>query len=77
VTCGSPPVSIGNFPGDSFQVAPRVPRCDPTVAQTPHPSGMLAALADGSLRTLSLGMSKNTYWAAVTPSGGEILGADW
>jgi prepilin-type N-terminal cleavage/methylation domain-containing protein len=50
--------------------------CDPTRAATAHPGGMLVGLADGGVRTLSPGMSGATWWAAVTPSGGEILGSD-
>jgi len=38
---------------------------------------MLAALADGSVRTLGAGMSGRTFWHAVTPQGNEILGSDW
>jgi prepilin-type N-terminal cleavage/methylation domain-containing protein len=77
VTRGSPPVSGPSYPGDTFQVAPRIKDCNPFVAQTPHRSGMLVALGDGSVRTLSAGMSPATYWGAVTPARGEILGIDW
>jgi prepilin-type N-terminal cleavage/methylation domain-containing protein len=77
LTDGSPPTSTSSIPGLTFQVAPKVSACDPRIAQTPYAGGMLVALADGSVRTLSAGMSQATYWAAVTPSGGEILGADW
>jgi hypothetical protein len=38
---------------------------------------MLVARGDGSVRTLSPGMSETTYWAAVTPAGGEVAGPDW
>ena len=51
--------------------------CDPHLAQTPHSGGMLAAMCDGSVRTLAGGMSPATYWGAVTPDGGEVLGSDW
>jgi type II secretory pathway pseudopilin PulG len=51
--------------------------CNWNLAQTPHRGGMLAALADGSVRTLSPGMSPKTYWGAVTPAGGEVPGDDW
>jgi type II secretory pathway pseudopilin PulG len=77
VTSGNPPTSIGFVPGDTFQVAPLPSKCDPTVAQTPHRSGMLAGMADASVRILGAGMSPNTYWAAVTPAAGEILSSDW
>jgi prepilin-type N-terminal cleavage/methylation domain-containing protein len=55
VTSGSPPSSAGSIPGLTFQVSPRVSDCDPRLAQTPHRGGMLAAMGDGSVRTLSPG----------------------
>jgi Protein of unknown function (DUF1559) len=39
--------------------------------------GFLAALADGSVRLINIGISKTTLQAAFTRNGGEILGADW
>jgi type II secretory pathway pseudopilin PulG len=63
--------------GLTFQVAPALSECNPHIAQTPHRSGMLVALVDGSVRTLASGMSEATYWAAVTPAGGEVFGPDW
>jgi prepilin-type N-terminal cleavage/methylation domain-containing protein len=65
------------LPTRTFQVAPTPKECDPLIAQTPHPGGMLAALADGSVRILSPSISPATYWAAVTPAGGDRLGDDW
>jgi hypothetical protein len=38
---------------------------------------MQVTLADASVRTLSSGMSGTTWWAAVTPACGEVLGPDW
>lgn len=64
-------------PSVTFQVRPSLQECDPKLAQTPHSGGMLVSLLDGSVRTLSPGMSPATYWAAVTPTGGETLGRDW
>ncbi len=62
-----------------FQVAPNPweSRCDPTLAQTPHPSGILVALGDGSSRSVSSGLSVGTWWAALTPSNGDVVGNDW
>jgi hypothetical protein len=37
----------------------------------------LVGLADGSVRSLKPTISKETLWAAFTPAGGEVLGADW
>ncbi len=76
VTTGSPPTSSADlFPNLTFQVAP--PICNPLLAQTPHRSGMVVALGDGSVRTLSGGMAPTAYWGAVTPAAGEILGINW
>jgi prepilin-type N-terminal cleavage/methylation domain-containing protein len=77
VTTGTPPVSVGDLPGQTFQVAPPVAKCFPLVAQTPFANGMSVAIADGSVRTLAPNMSAPTYWGAVTPAGGEVLGNDW
>ncbi len=65
--------------GSIFQVQPSpfLGNCDPTRASTAHAGGMLVCLADGSVRTLAPSMSGATWWAAVTPSGGEVLGSDW
>lgn len=72
VMAGAPPVARSSIPGLTFQCAPTLTECDPRVAQGPHPSGMLAAMGDGSVRSLARGMSEAAYWAAVTPTGGEV-----
>jgi hypothetical protein len=61
-----------------FQAAPRgaIP-CDPRVPQTPFASGVLVALADGSVRSIAPTISEWTFWAACTPDGGETLYTDW
>jgi prepilin-type N-terminal cleavage/methylation domain-containing protein len=64
-------------PASLFQVQPAQGNCDPSRPSTAHTGGMQVALADGSARTLSQGMSGTTWWAAVTPAGGEVLGSDW
>jgi prepilin-type N-terminal cleavage/methylation domain-containing protein len=77
VTQGNPPVSRPSDPGMTFQVAPPVKECYSRVPQTPHPGGMLVARADGSVRQIAPGISPTTFWGAVTPRGGEVLGHDW
>jgi prepilin-type N-terminal cleavage/methylation domain-containing protein len=83
VAMGLPPASRGEVRGKTFQVRPSPdPNLepgtpDPWLAQTPHPGGMLVAMADGSVRVLSPSMSERTYWSAITPAGGETLGPDW
>ena len=64
-------------PGSKFQVQPREGNCDPTRAATAHASGIQVGLADGTVRTLAPSLSGTTWWFAVTPSGGEVLGSDW
>ncbi|WP_020472510.1 DUF1559 family PulG-like putative transporter [Zavarzinella formosa] len=63
-----------------FQVQPTFKTggtCDPYRASTPHASGMLVSLADGSIRTLRPTMSAQTYWNALKPDDGAILDSDW
>ncbi len=66
-------------PASLFQVQP-VPyngNCDPFRASTGHTGVILTGLFDGSVRTLTQGISPNTWWWASTPSGGEVLASDW
>jgi prepilin-type N-terminal cleavage/methylation domain-containing protein len=93
ITSVQPAVSRPSRPGTIFQVQPRSwipdkpaaegPRppgpgeCDTSVPQTPHSVGMIVVLADGSIRTIRPSVSVETFWAAVTPAGGEVLGGDW
>jgi prepilin-type N-terminal cleavage/methylation domain-containing protein len=76
VALGAPDV-IG--PKSKFQVQPTpfLGNCDPTRAATAHAGGIQVGLADGGVRTLAPSLSGTTWWAAVTPSGGEVLGSDW
>src|SRR5262249_633545 len=41
--------------------------CDGNRASTPHTGGINVALADGSVRYVSAGVSPSTWWAAMTP----------
>jgi prepilin-type N-terminal cleavage/methylation domain-containing protein len=51
-------------------------QCDPRIASTAH-IAMQVGMADGSVRGVNSGVSGNTWWAALTPNGGETLGPDW
>lgn len=51
--------------------------CDPSLPQTPHRAGMCTGMVDGSVRTISGSISPATFWAMVTPAGGEVIGSDW
>jgi prepilin-type N-terminal cleavage/methylation domain-containing protein/prepilin-type processing-associated H-X9-DG protein len=46
-------------------------------ATSPHTGGINAALGDGSVRFVAQAVSPNTWWWALTPAGGEVLGSDW
>ncbi|MDB5309030.1 MAG: pulG 14 [Gemmataceae bacterium] len=76
VTSGDPPVSRASTPGLTFQVRPRLEDCNPLVPQTPHESGMLAAMADGSVRTFRSDTTEVVFWSLVTPAGGEVVSPD-
>ena len=71
------PGSVG--PASKFQIAPDPyqDNCDPQRAASPHTNVMNVALGDGSVRGLSASLSPQTWWFAVTPTGGEQLGSDW
>jgi hypothetical protein len=47
------------------------------VANSPHTGGINAGLGDGSVHFVAQGLSPNTWWYALTPGGGEVLGSDW
>jgi prepilin-type N-terminal cleavage/methylation domain-containing protein len=51
-------------------------RCDRGQASTPHQS-IQVGLCDGSVRSVSSAVSAQTWWSALTPRGGEVLGSDW
>jgi prepilin-type N-terminal cleavage/methylation domain-containing protein len=52
-------------------------RCNPLLPATPHTGGILVCMGDGSTRSVNSGISGATWFAALTPSGGEVLGPDW
>lgn len=60
----------------TFKVRPPVPECDPFTPTAMDTAGLTIALVDGSIRTASPRVSTATFWALVTPAGGEVLG-DW
>jgi len=76
-----PPTAASGCPAVTYRPFQNAPRgcipCDPRVAQSPHASGMLVGLGDGSVRMVNSNISEWTYWAAVTPNGNEALYTDW
>lgn len=85
-------ITVPSRPGATFQVSPRfggnngtlveyggpIPLpgyCDSGLPQTPH-RGLLVAMADGAVRTVSPGVRPEVFWGAVTPAGGEVAAID-
>jgi len=52
-----------------FQVAPKPANCG--LASGSHTGAIVVGLGDGSVRTLSAGTSAATWWALLTPNGGD------
>jgi prepilin-type N-terminal cleavage/methylation domain-containing protein/prepilin-type processing-associated H-X9-DG protein len=46
-------------------------------AVSPHTGGINAGMGDGSVHFVAGSISGATWFAATTPSGGEVLGSDW
>jgi len=61
----------------TFQLRPKNEDVDIRIPQSPYTHGLLVGIADGSVRMLHPNISPRTFWAAITPNGGEILGPDW
>jgi hypothetical protein len=51
--------------------------CNGGVASSPHTAGINVGLADGSVHFVAQGISPTTWWYALTPNNGDILGPDW
>jgi prepilin-type N-terminal cleavage/methylation domain-containing protein len=65
-------------PAVSFQVQPLpLGRGCGSIASTGHTGGIVCALGDGSVRFVARGLSSATWWAALTPANGDLLGPDW
>jgi prepilin-type N-terminal cleavage/methylation domain-containing protein len=76
------PNCYGPNAGALFQVQPQPymgagAGCDFTRAASGHGSGIQVALADGSVRGVSSGVSASTWWFAFTPAGGEVMPSGW
>jgi prepilin-type N-terminal cleavage/methylation domain-containing protein len=71
------PVGLNGF----FQVQPSpwlAPGgCKPGVASTGHTGGILVGLGDGSVRSCAASMTPQTWWMAIVPDDGNVLGTDW
>jgi len=73
-----------NYPwGDMplFQVKPttQIPgaTCNPALLQAFSAGGIMVGMGDGSVRSVSPGVSRDTWGRAVDPNDGGVLGQDW
>jgi len=66
-------------PASIFQPQPsgNPANCTGKRASSPHTAGINVGLGDGSVRFVGTGVSGNSWWAAMTPNNGDILGSDW
>jgi prepilin-type processing-associated H-X9-DG protein len=46
-------------------------------ASTGHTGGIMVGMFDGSVRLVAQGVSVTTWWYAITPQNGDLLGPDW
>jgi prepilin-type N-terminal cleavage/methylation domain-containing protein len=76
------PYGPNNNKNIAMQVQPKLQGngtaiCTGQYTSTPHTAGTNAGLGDGSVRFVSAGISNVTWWTALTPANGDVLGSDW
>jgi prepilin-type N-terminal cleavage/methylation domain-containing protein len=79
---GLSPLRAGAYPEYThgalpFQILPAPGSCDPHVLASPHTGVMVVGLGDGTVRTVSPGISLATWLTACIPDNGQVLGNDW
>jgi prepilin-type N-terminal cleavage/methylation domain-containing protein len=74
LTNSFPRYNDGSLP---FQIQPAPGTCDSTILASPHTGVMLVGLGDGSVRSVSPGISLLTWLIACQPDSGLPLGSDW
>jgi prepilin-type N-terminal cleavage/methylation domain-containing protein len=67
-----------NAPGPQIQPKGTAPAiCDGSIASSDHTGGCMVGMGDGSVHLVNSGVSTQTWWFALTPGAGDILGSDW
>jgi hypothetical protein len=64
-------------PAATVQIGVPVTSCDPTRPSSGHTAVIMAGLGDGSVRTVSQGVSPTTWFLANIPNDGLPLPSDW
>ena len=60
-----------------FEVMPPLDNISCYTPQAYTQAGCQVALADGSVRTVAPGINPTTWWHALLPNDGSVLGSDW
>jgi prepilin-type N-terminal cleavage/methylation domain-containing protein len=63
--------------GRTFEKPRYYYQCDGNLPQAYTAGGIQVLMGDGSARTVRMSINANTWLAALTPDGGEVLGNDW
>jgi prepilin-type N-terminal cleavage/methylation domain-containing protein len=74
---GTGVVGQASVPYVGVHANPNATSGDINRAMSAHTGSMQVALADGSVRGVTASISPATWWAACTPSFGDVLGSDW
>ena len=72
--------TVPNYPWSfavPFQPKPPVKACDPLRLQSFSLGGIMVGMGDGSVRSVSTGVSAATWGQAIDPNDGLPLGSDW
>jgi prepilin-type N-terminal cleavage/methylation domain-containing protein len=72
-----PNAGLPNPGGVPFQIQPSGGNCNPSLTVSPHTAIMLVGVGDGSVRTVSAGISSTTWLLACIPDDGFPMGSDW
>jgi prepilin-type N-terminal cleavage/methylation domain-containing protein len=64
-------------PGALFQVAPTTAACLAGLPQALRRSGIQVGMLDGSVRHVSPSVTGSSWWAACTPTGGDLVGNEF
>ncbi len=67
----------GAVPPYPFQTKPAPNQANDFVPQGMSAGGVMVCMADGSVRNVNSSVSLATWYAACTPTGGEVLSSDW
>jgi hypothetical protein len=68
---------IRQVAGKSFQDTPQTSSCDGTLAQSLSTGAVQVAMGDGSVRSITSGVTAASWTAAMTPTSNDTVGSDF